>query len=308
MLIVADRKGNTDGTASNFLQHVQSEIPIVLMARTHKYRFNENLLSVKRYVLFEFSEMGWDCDLDKSGSHIWGQNTERFPQFADDGYKRFDEWVSNNPPLLTFQRELLKRDESETLVPIDYPCWFQPRAIQSKETFNGRPIDGFYFWGRSHEARLRLHANIWMAASQKGFSVCDNLSFFEKFMFEENSRKWVSLWMPHYGRIDIKEILGRQELSKTSIALPGAGIKTFRHCEASLNSVMVKWKDNLAWAYPWDETNCILTEEGKEIESVEQAVNNPNLYDIYRAGTENCQRYQINNYINNYINPLIAKL
>lgn len=304
-VIVADRKERTDGPAFQMLSQVNSSVPIVLMARTPHYRFNEDLLNLDRYILFEFSEMGWDWKFEDT--HVWGKNTERFPQFSDEHYKRFDDFVASKPPLLTFTRELLKKDVTETHLPVDYPCWFQSREVQTKDQFNARPIDSFFFWGRSHESRLRLHANIWLAASNKGFSVCDNINFFDKFVMEEDARKWVSMWMPHYGRTDIKEILGRQQFSKTSIALPGAGVKTFRHCESSLNSVMVKWADELAWSFPWDETNCILTSEWNEISDIEIALNNPNLYDIYRTGIDNCQRYLLPNYIQ-YLEKIINEL
>lgn len=308
-VIVADRQLQTDGVMFKVAGMVDSKLPIVLMSKTSRFKFNEELLGIKDYLLWEVSEMNWDWKWNEHGSHQWGKNIEHFPQFSEnDHYKRFNDWVAANPPKLVFQRELLKSDVTDTLIPIDYPCWFEAREIQDKKGFDGRPIDSFSFWGRSHEARLRLHANIWLAASEKGFSVCDNINYFEKFLMEEDSRKWVSLWMPHYGRIDIKEILGRQALSKTSIALPGAGIKTFRHAESSINSVMVKWRDGLAWAYSWDETNCILTSEGNEIEGIQTALNNPNLYEIYRAGVANCQKYQVNNYIANYINPIINSL
>lgn len=307
MIITAERRGITDGPAHAMLSQVNSPIPIVLMSRTNRFKFNEELLNLDKYILVEFSEMGWDWDLDKSGSHIWGINTDKFPQFEDDDYKRFDDFVASKPPLLTFTRELLQRDVTSIHRPIDYPCWYQPKEIQDKATFNRRPISSFHFWGRSHEARLRLHANTWLAASQKGFSVCDNLNYFDEFVMKEDGEKWVSLWIPHYGRVDVREILGRQEFSKTSIALPGAGNKTFRHCEASLNSVMVKWKDNLACSFPWDETNCILTEEGKEIEDIEKALQDENLYEKYIAGVANCQKYSINNYVQ-YIEKQISKI
>jgi len=293
MVIVADRRGNTDGVLHRVCELISSPLPIVLMAKTYNYKFNAAALEpIKDYILVEASEYGWNWDLDKSGTHIWGKNTNEFPQFSEnEHYQLFDDWVKANPPKFTLKRELLKRDVTDTMKPIDYPCFYEAKEIQDIDMFNGRPVTAFYFWGRSHEARLRLHANIWMAASQKGFSVCDNISFFEKFVFEEDSKKWVSLNIPHYGRIDIRELLGRQQLSKFSIAMPGAGIKTFRHCESPINSVMVKWKDYLAWAYPWvGGENCIETEDGKEIESIEQASENPNLYDIYKAGVENCQR------------------
>lgn len=299
MIITAERRGITDGPAHAMLSQVNSPIPIVLMSRTNRFKFNEELLKLDKYILAEFSEMGWDWDLNKSGTHIWGQNIHEFPQFTDnENYLRFNDFVASNPPILTFTRELLQKEVTENHLPIDYPCWFQAKEVQDKATFDRRPISSFFFWGRSHEARLKLHSNIWMAASQKGFSVCDNINFFDDFIMKEDGDKWVSMWLPYYGRFDIKEILGRQEFSKTSIALPGAGIKTFRHCESSLNSVMVKWKDDLAWSYPWvHEQNCILTEEGKEIEDIQAALQNPNLYDIYKAGVDNCHNYRVDNYI-----------
>ena len=60
---------------------------------------------------------------------------------------------------------------------------------------------------------------------------------------------------------------------------------------------MVKWEDTLAWQFSWDETNCILTSEGNEIEDIQKALQNPNLYEIYLNGVATCQKYQIDNYI-----------
>lgn len=306
MILTADKKQRTDGVAHKLLSLINSDIPIVLMSRTSRFKFNDDLLGLDRYILAEFSEHGWCFPFLET--HQWGCNTDRFPHFDDDEYKRFADFVAKKPPLLTFTREILKKDVTDTHHPIDYPCWFEAREIQDKKAFDGRPIDAFFFWGRSHEARLRLHSNIWKAASEKGFSILDNLNFFEKFVMEEEGKKWVTLNIPHYGRIDVRELIGRQALSKTSIAMPGAGVKTFRHCESPINSVMVKWKDDLAWAYEWDETNCILTSEGNEIEDIQAALNNPDLYEIYRAGVANCQKYQVNSYVNNYIMPIINKL
>lgn len=295
MVIVAEKRGVTDGPAHRLLDLIKSPIPIVLMAKTSGFQFNESLLRLDKYVLVEFSELGWNWNLTET--HRWGVNTNKFHQFEGEEYDKFDTWVANNPPVLTFTRELLKSDVTSNHVPIDYPCWYSGADIQTKVQFDCRPLSSFFFWGRSHEARLKLHSNIWKAASDIGFSVCDNLSFFDRFVSEENGEKWASFWMPHYGRIELLEILAKQQLSKTSIAMPGAGVKTFRHCEASLNSIMVKWKDDLAWAFQWDETNCILTSEGNEIEDVRKALQNPNLYQIYLKGMKNCQNYQIDNYV-----------
>jgi len=307
-IIIANRKGETDGVAAAFLGRIQSDIPIVLISRARTFRFNEELenLKGKKWVLCCFLEYGWNYHWNYG--HHWGVNTNEYDFLEGEHWERFDEFVKNNPPALTFKRELLKSDVSDVMKCIDYPCWYEAKEIQTRDQFNGRPISSFFFWGRSHEARVKLHSEIWRKSSEKGYSVCDNINYFEKFVFEEDSKKWVTMWMPHYGRVEIKEILGRQQLSKTSIALPGAGIKTFRHCESPINSVMVKYKDSLAWAFPWDETNCILTEEGKEIEDIEAAIQNPNLYEIYLNGIENCRKYHFTNYINNYINPILNSI
>lgn len=293
-LFIADRRDQTDGTAAAFLQKVNSPIPIVLVAWSERFKFNPTLRELKDFVLVDYCEYGYDHVF--TDSHIWGVNSEKFPRYYNDEWIEFDNWVKENPPKLFLKRELLKKDVSDKIRPVDYPCFFAAKDIQTKDQFDGRPIDSFFYWGRSHEARLRLHSNVWKAASEKGFSVCDNLSFFDKFVMEEEGRKWVTLNMPHYGRIDLKEILGRQQLSKTSIALPGAGVKTFRHCESSVNSVMVKWKDEMAWSFDWNETNCILAEEGEEIEYIFEALKRPNLYEVYLKGVENSQKYLLPNY------------
>lgn len=307
MLIVADRKGRTDGPAHRMLEQVNSPIPIVLMARTPGYRFNEELLSLDKYILFEFSELGWDWNFTET--HIWGKNTDQFPQFESEHYKRFDDWVVGNPPLMTFTRELLKKDVTETNVPIDYPSWFTVNEPVSEKEFNGRPISAFNFWGRSHEARVKLHSRMWSEAVENGFSICDNLSFLDKFLLNEDGKKIVSVHLPHYFRYDIKELLAVCNLSKTCLALPGAGVKTFRHVEASYNSVMIKWKDDLAWSYPWeDNINCLSVYDGEEILTITTAHDYDDLYEIYKAGVANCKKYQLDLYLRDYIQPIIKNV
>jgi hypothetical protein len=306
MLYTADRKGRTDGPAHNMLQQVNSNIPIVLMARTPGFRFNEELRKLDKYILVEFSEMGWDWKL--TDTHIWGQNTSEFPQFDTEHYKQFDEWVAGHPPLLTFTRELLKKDVTENHMPIEYPCWYAVQEPVSEKEFNNRPLSAFYFWGRSHEARVKLHSRMWSEGSDKGFSICDNLAFFEKFMLNEDGRKIVSVHLPHYYRVEIKELLAINNLSKLSIALPGAGIKTFRHTESSFNSVMIKWEDSLAWTHAWEHgINCIETVEEREIESILIAMQISNLYEIYKEGIANCKKYQIDLYVK-HIESIIQKV
>jgi len=134
-------------------------------------------------------------------------------------------------------------------------------------------------------------------ASKKGFSVCDNLYYVGAFLQNESGEKWVTLNIPHYARIDVNQLMPTNAISKLSLSWPGAGFKCFRSGEAPANSVMVMWKNDYAWSFPWDESNCILVEPGNELAGIDAALSNPNLFKIYRAGVENCEKYRIENYI-----------
>lgn len=307
-LIVADKKGRTDGPAFNMMQQVNSPIPIVLMARTAGYRFNEDLLKLDRYILCEFSELGWDWKF--TDTHIWGNNTDQFPQFDNEHYKRFDDWVASNPPVLTLTREILKKDVTETHIPIDYVNWHITTEPASMVQFERRFIEFFHFFGRSHEGRLKAHADAWLGASKFEYSLCDNLYLFNQFMENEDGRKAVSLWQPHYGRVDISHMLQISSMSKITFALAGAGRKTFRNLEASLNSAMLMWTDEIAWAYPWiGGYNCIKCKEGDEIACVfEMLGGRQALYEIYRNGVETCRKYEVNRYVKEYIEPSIRNV
>lgn len=304
MIIVADAQGRTDGPAFQMLSQVDSRIAIVLMSRTPRYNFNEELLNLDKYVLFEYSEMGWDWNF--TNTHEWGKNTDQFPQFADEEYKRFDDWVASNPPLLTFTREILKKDVTETHFAIDYPCWQTVPELVSKESFEGRPISFFHFFGRSHEGRLKAHADTWYNTGKYGYSVCDNIYHYEKFMLNEKGRKAVSLWQPHYYRHDISVMMQIGSMAKISFALAGAGRKTFRHLESSSNSAMLMWQDEMKWAYDWiDGYNCIVSKEGEEIKTIFERLDHSSLYDVYCRGAETCRKYEVNRYIKEYIEPII---
>lgn len=117
-------------------------------------------------------------------------------------------------------------------------------------------------------------------------------------------------WQPHYARVDIMVILQMNLLSLMSLALPGAGLKTFRHVESSFNSAMIKYADELAWAFPWvGGENCIETKPNYEVGTVYEILQDKDLlYEIYRNGVENCKRYEMGNYINQHLLPKINQL
>lgn len=303
MVIIADGRGQIDSAYHTLVRHIPTDKTIVMVSWAENFVFNDALLSVKDYYLICFCEYGWDANLTET--HIWGLNSKNFSRYYNNDWIKFDNWVKENPPKLLLKRELLKKDVSEKVKAIEYPCVTHHWAVDTKEQFDNRPLSTFQYWGRSNENRLRIHGEIWHHASKKGFSVCDNVYYINKFLQEEKGEKWVTLWIPHYERVDVNDLLKINAISKLSLSWGGAGFKCFRTAEAPVNSVMVMWENNYAFSYDWNETNCILVQPGKELEGIDKALTNPLLYEIYLAGIENCNKYRIDNYINNYLLPLI---
>ena len=306
MVIVSDSNGRTDGTAYEILKLIPANIPIVIVARCEGFIFNDALLLLDKYVLIEFLEYGWDW---KYNIHQWGVNTQDFDFMQGIEWQKLDDFIVNKPPVITFKRELLKSEKTEKLLPIEYPCLNPIPETVTKEQFESRFLQVAFTWGLSHEGRKALHANIWFNAGKYGYNVCDNLYYLNAFLeHEKNPKKWFTANVPHYSRLPIKQIINVTGNAKISLSPAGAGRKCFRHMEASMNSTMLMWEDEIAWTYEWEHNaNCLISKEGEEIETIQQALNNPDLYEIYLAGVENCRKYELNTYINNYILPAIEK-
>ena len=88
----------------------QCDVVIVPITHFHWFKFSEeNMDKVrgKKWVLMDYSEFGWDWNQDTS--YLWGQSMLDCPKFGEsEHYRKFDQFVRENPPILTFQRELLK--------------------------------------------------------------------------------------------------------------------------------------------------------------------------------------------------------
>ncbi len=290
----------TDGTAHDFLQKLNIDIPIVLVSRVEDLKLNKEILKLKEWVLIDYTELGWDWEMDYG--HHFGVNTDKFPEvFRSEDWKIFDDFVRDTPPLMTFCRELLQKDVTDKLVPIVYPCVIPPVPIQTKEEFNRRTLNVFNTWGLSNEARKWLHAKIWKKSSNYGYAVCDNIFYLKAFLQnEDNPNKWFTANIPHYCRIPISEIMMLNGISKVSISIAGAGRNCFRHAESPVNSVMLMWDDELAWhKEDWiDGENCIKCGEGEEIQAAVRALNNPDLlYLMYRNGVATIDKFRTENYL-----------
>ncbi len=310
MVIIPDKNGRSDGLAFNFLQRVKTDIPIILVSHVEDLIYNKEIdkLKGKPYILADYVELNWNWHMDYG--HHWGQNTDKFKEvFRSNDWEMFDEFIQNNPPIITFQRELLQQDVTDRLMPIVYPCMLQPVPIQSKEEFNSRMLDVFYTWGLSNERRKWLHAKIWKKSSTYGYAVSDNIYYLREFLKNEKATsKWFTANIPHYARIPVEEIMMLNGISKISISLPGAGRNCFRHSESPLNSVMLMNDDELAWHQEdWvDGENCIKAEEGEEIQAAMNALRNPDLlYLMYRNGVETLDKFRVDRYCKEYIEAKI---
>lgn len=308
MIILADERGKGDGPAQRLMQMVKTEVPILLISRVDDLVFNPAIEKLKHapYVIVDYIENGWAWD--RKNTLIVGENATSFDFCRSDGWKQLDEFVCRNPAHLYFKRELLADDADDTLLPCEYPNWFPAHPIETREQFNARPLSVFNYWGRSHEARLMLHGEIWKHASRKGYEVCDNIYQFNAFMqYEKNPNKWVTFHMPWYSRVDMAPILEINALSKLSVSLPGAGVKCFRSTgEALVNSVVILPEDNLAYSYPLiDGVNCIripISSVDGSIawpvcQAIEGALQRDDLYDIYLKGLAAADWYRAENYV-----------
>ena len=299
MIITADKNGQADSVYHSFNGRLNVKYPLVLVNWCENFVFNDALLELKEYALLCMCEYGWNYEITES--HIWGTNTDK-NGYGDGRYKgeewdKFDNWVKASPFKIMLKRELLAKDVTPTIQPLEYPCVVREWITQTESEFNSRPINAFQYWGRSNEERLRIHSEIWLHSYNKGFQPCDNIYYINHYLNEEHGEKWVTLWIPHYARVDIQEILNINNLSKLSLSWAGAGFKCFRTAEAPINSVMVMHKNNFAWSFQWDETNCILVNPKKEIEGIEIALQRKDLYEVYKAGVENAKKYMLQNYI-----------
>jgi hypothetical protein len=308
MIILPHIGDGNDGTVMRICSHINTDKLIFPITRIDNFKFNADLLNYKEAVILDYVEYGWQWDLNKSRTHFFGINTEKFPHFQGEEWRKFDNWVTNLGKVTYLKRELLSEDVSTNCHPLDYPNWVQKVPAQTKEEFDARPLMYMFFWGRSNENRLLLHADAWKYASKDGYSLCDNIYYFENFMANESGRKAMSLWQPHYNRIEITNILSINGLAKLSIAMPGAGFKTFRATGESLvNSIVCLPENNLAWSYPMSNgINCIKVGENV-MEDVLEALKRQDLYEIYLGSIELADKYRINNYVENYLLPIINK-
>jgi len=293
-VIVANKTGQTDGSAYDFLQRLNVDIPIVLVSWNENFVFNDDLFNLDKYVLVDFVEMGWDYTY---GSYNQIKYEKKFDSIE---WAKFWQFISDRQPIVKFVRELPLNDAKKNVLPIEYPARYEPPQIVSREEFNSRPLEVFFNWGLSNPIRPQLHGEIWTNMNRYGYIVCDNLFNLNQFIQQEsNPKKWVTVNTPHYGRFQVEEIFKVSGVSKLSVSLFGAGRKCFRNTEVSSNSIMICQEDDFAWTFPWiDGVNCFkFSDKISMVSQLNNIASRRDLYDIYVNGVANCERYYWPNYL-----------
>lgn len=316
--ISPDQRGRIDPPVLRILKHLPTgngpRIPIVPVTRLEDFQFGLQKFN-EPWVLVDFTEFFWDWD--QQSSYRWGVDRMDHSGFKTDNWRRMDDFILKNPPIITFQRELLAKDVSQSLVPIEYLNYFDKIPVETREQFNQRPISTLFSWGRSHESRARLHADIFRQSSYRGYTVVSDWSHIDRQLEEPGNGVWCAIHAPHFARIDVRDTVRHFNRSKIVVALNGAGVKTFRHGEIP-NSIVALPEDRLAWSIPLvHNVNCIRLNTGIGGESIQHdrdaveigqlcdALASDRLYDIYREGVRAADALRPVSYIPDYVVSLI---
>jgi hypothetical protein len=305
MVISAD-KNQYSPPEYNVVKDVNSEIPLVLVTRLNNYVFNEELLSLDKYVLVNLGEFGWDFKWDYTP--VFGTKDSNYSNlFPGEEWTKFNDFVKGNPPVLILQREILKRDVTDKIKPLSYPCYQPVYETHTREQFNARGIELMHYWGRSSEERMWFQGNAYNHATKAGIEIVDNLYYLQGFLNERKERIWVTVHIPHFARVDISQVLHINGMAKIALSMPGCGKHCFRDGEVPVNSVMVLQDNDVAFPFEWEHgVNCIRYKGVDPIPAIEEALKRDDLYDIYLKGLETIDKYRSHNY-NKYIEQLIKE-
>lgn len=314
-ILAADGQGRIESVLmQNVLCHLPNRVAsiheadavIVPISHYHDFSFHRELESVtKPVIIMDMMEYYGE---QPQGTHIFGVNEAPSHSYNPE-WNKFHQWLASRPPTLYFKRELYEMDRTESVIPIEWPCYMPAWGIEPESNFNSRPFEVFYNWGHSNALRPLLHGAMFRGWGEGlGYEVISSFDHIEA-KIHEPGRKWISIHSPHTHRTHINEIVLRQSQSKMSVSMPGAGKKCFRCLEAPVHTVPVYFEPELlAWSYPWNHgENCL-----KMIDILDMAVDLncfnrwDDLYGIYKAAQENVDKYRIHNYVSNHILPAIS--
>lgn len=287
MIVSPDKNGLVDPTARKSLYAFLPDLGIDYVPVSYFPGFIFQPPTTGKYILFDYLE---PC----------GQMPE---------YDKFWAWTADNPPALTFRRELNQNEATSLLRPLEWPCYLPPEPIQTKAEFDARPIQVLFIWGFSHPSRPLLHAEMFKAMTTHGIEVISSWDELEARQGNFPPRTWVSIHVHHSVRKPIEYVMKWQRQSKITVSCWGNGKKSFRSTEAPVNSIMALPEDNLAWSYPWKHAdNCIRLYGDNFFMWLENASDpaHGDLWYYYRNGQESIDKYRSVRYVNEYIVPTIG--
>lgn len=310
-----DVAGRIDPPVERILRELPkgSDVTIVPVTRLEDFRFAGGIKGP--WVLWDHSEFGWDWD-QRSG-YVWGETRLWHPWFQSEEWRKFDQFVRDNPPIATFQRELRQSEVTPNRFPCEYLNFCPLVTPDTREQFGARPIDVCFQWGRSSESRVRLHANIFRQSSYLGYQVVSEVEHIPHEIREGKRNLWASIHTPHYARRSMEEVQRMFTQSKVVVSMAGCGQKTFRGGEIP-NSIIAFPKDELAWGVGYrDGLNCIRLstglgpdsithdKENMEVQELGDAILREDLYDIYRGAVYAADQLRPERYLREYVIPKV---
>jgi len=310
----ADSAGRIDGVLHDRLwNHVSNfvnenfDVTIVGVSYFSDYKFNPELLKLrgKKWIICDTCE--WYGQFPEFKTHLFTRAGDTKNFGGNEEWIKFAKFCQKNPPILSFVRELFKPDQSEIVVPIEWPTHLPEWEYEPKENFDTRPFEVFFNWGFSSCYRSNLHGDIYKNWCKEGYEVIGNFDHIDA-KINEPQRKWITIHSPHSHRTDIHQIARRQAQSKISVGLMGAGVCCFRNTEL-VHSIPAIHSPDKVWSFPWrDGINSIHLKPGDEWNGLKEAVKIDYLHAIYLEARENQRNYQTLNYIQNWILPNISRV
>jgi len=299
-LLSSDAAGQIDGTAmSNLYGHLPKgdDLTAVPVSYVPNYRFNPELERVKTpIVVFDFLEY---FNFHNHRTHLLG--TGDLPRNMADSpeWQKLHEFFQARPIHRYFKRELFAHDAPEGALPLEWPCYMEAWPREDKANFDSRKFPVFNCWGHSSSARPRFHSGVYELMAEGKVDVCSSWDQLEAF-----PGGWISLHTPSSHRRHYNEILLWQSRSKTSITLPGSGVKCFRSTESPVNSIPVMADDDCRWSIPWVHgENCLRVGAHAPAHDLSGFIDSLPLHQIYLNAQDTVDRYRTQRYIHEYIIP-----
>lgn len=286
-----------------------ADVVVVPVSYIPEAEINPALLDLRKpWVMIDFLEYfrAWD----EKETHVMGVNDPPLDHYKTEQWCVLDDWISANPPIAYFKRELLLKDRSDWLLPIEWPCSITIPPIVERDEFEARNFELFNCWGLSNHDRAKFHGEIFMKMGENRLHVAaslDQMDYLNQNPHEMgDSRAWATVFIPHFCRIPMNLLIVRQMMAKIACSFPGSGTKCFRHAEAPVGTVMALPYDQFAWGIPWTHgENCI---RFHDFDSLVNRIPYLDLYQIYLAGQETIRRYRMKAYARDYVAAEIQRV